>query len=364
MSRDFLSRHSFHPRLYTQSAQPAQRQVAKRGDKQGRRAPELRETRWRNEASTAGARFIPWPCIRSLPGLDSKCGGRCPAHHRRRDHRQHLWRIPLGGTGLFHRDLRRRSGEHYAPVEHRRFRRPARAHVSRWRHRHRGGAIRFRLLRQPRAGGRSPPLPVGGQSAFVSFVSPGQVDALLPSGINAGRQALTVGRAGSISAPYSLEVSTTQPGLWAPASFNAGGRQYAAAVFLDYRTFVLPPGTIPGVVSRQAHPGETIILLGTGFGAVTPDIPAGRIVTELNQVVSPLTFSFGETPVTPAYAGLMPSGGAVGLYQFNLVVPAIPDNDAVPLTFTLGGVPGTQTLFIAVNATTAARESAVHHRSR
>jgi uncharacterized protein (TIGR03437 family) len=191
---------------------------------------------------------------------------------------------------------------------------------------------------------------VGGQSAFVYFVSPGQVDALLPSGISAGRQALTVGRAGSISAPYSLEVSTTQPGLWAPASFNAGGRQYAAAVFPDYRTFVLPPGTIPGVLSRQAHPGETIILLGTGFGAVTPDIPAGSIVTELHQVVSPLTFSFGQTPVTPAYAGLMPSSGAVGLYQFNLVVPAIPDNDAVPLMFTLGGVPGTQTLFIAVNA--------------
>src|ERR1035441_6374737 len=191
---------------------------------------------------------------------------------------------------------------------------------------------------------------VGGQSAFVYYVSPGQVDALLPSGISAGRQELTVGRAGSISAPYSLEVSTTQPGLWAPANFNAGGRQYAAAVFPDYRTFVLPPGTIPGVVSRQAHPGETIILLGTGFGAVTPDIPAGLIVTEINQLVSPVTFSFGQTPVTPAYAGLMPSGGAVGLYQFNLVVPSIPDNDAVPLTFTLGGVPGTQTLFVAANA--------------
>src|ERR1035437_5475255 len=191
---------------------------------------------------------------------------------------------------------------------------------------------------------------VGGQSAFVYYVSPGQVDALLPSGISAGRQTLTVGRAGSISAPYSLEVSTTQPGLWAPANFNAGGRPYAAAVFPDYRTFVLPPGTIPGVVSRQAHPGETIILLGTGFGAVTPDIPAGFIVTEINQLVSPVTFSFGQTPVTPAYAGLMPSGGAVGLYQFNLVVPSIPDNDAVPFTFTLGGLPGTQTLFVALNA--------------
>jgi len=41
----------------------------------------------------------------------------------------------------------------------------------------------------------------------------------------------------------------------------------------------------------------------------------------------------------------MPSSGAVGLYQFNLVAPSIPDDDAVPLSFTLGGAQGTQTLF-------------------
>lgn len=191
---------------------------------------------------------------------------------------------------------------------------------------------------------------VGGQSAFVYYISPGQVNALLPSGINAGTQALTVTNNNVVSAPYSLAVNATQPGVWAPASFNIGGRQYAAAVFPDFKTFVLPPGSIPGVLSRQAHPGEPIVLLGVGFGAVTPDTPAGRIVSEPTQLVSPITFSFGQTPVTPAYAGLMPSSEAVGLYQFNLVVPTIPDDDAVPLSFTLGGAPGTQTLFTAVNA--------------
>jgi uncharacterized protein (TIGR03437 family) len=36
------------------------------------------------------------------------------------------------------------------------------------------------------------------------------------------------------------------------------------------------------------------------------------------------------------------------LYQFNVVVPDVPASDLVPLTFTLGGNPGTQTLYIAV----------------
>src|ERR1035441_5214917 len=47
---------------------------------------------------------------------------------------------------------------------------------------------------------------VGGQSAFVYYVSPGQVDALLPSGISAGRQA------------RRDSATTTRPGPPSPGS--------------------------------------------------------------------------------------------------------------------------------------------------
>jgi len=40
----------------------------------------------------------------------------------------------------------------------------------------------------------------------------------------------------------------------------------------------------------------------------------------------------------------------VGLYQFNVTVPAIAPSDTVPLTFTLGGITGNQKLFIAVGS--------------
>ena len=46
------------------------------------------------------------------------------------------------------------------------------------------------------------------------------------------------------------------------------------------------------------------------------------------------------------YSGLAPN--YVGLYQFNIVVPNVAASNAVPLTFTLGGGGGTQTLYIAV----------------
>ena len=126
-----------------------------------------------------------------------------------------------------------------------------------------------------------------------------------------------------------------------------GGHQYVVAQLLD-GTYVLPAGAIAGSNSRPAKPGETIVIYGVGFGAVMPNIPAGQIVTESNQLSTIFKVQFGQSsPQVPGYYGLAPS--LVGVYQFNIEVPAVADDDLVPLTFSLGGVPGTQTLFTAVH---------------
>jgi uncharacterized protein (TIGR03437 family) len=56
--------------------------------------------------------------------------------------------------------------------------------------------------------------------------------------------------------------------------------------------------------------------------------------------------SFGTTAATLSYYGLAPS--FTGLYQFNVVVPSVAANNALPISFSLGGVKGSQTLYIAV----------------
>jgi uncharacterized protein (TIGR03437 family) len=56
---------------------------------------------------------------------------------------------------------------------------------------------------------------------------------------------------------------------------------------------------------------------------------------------------FGSTQANLTYAGLAPS--FVGLYQFNIVVPNVANSDLVPVTFTLNGQSGAQTLFTAVH---------------
>jgi uncharacterized protein (TIGR03437 family) len=110
----------------------------------------------------------------------------------------------------------------------------------------------------------------------------------------------------------------------------------------------LPPGAITGLTTRPAKPGETIVIYGVGFGSVVPNTPAGQMAPASTQLAGPVQFLFGGTPAQQlAYWGLAP--GAVGLYQFNIVVPQVPDNSLVPLTFKLDGVPGAQTLYTAVN---------------
>jgi uncharacterized protein (TIGR03437 family) len=115
----------------------------------------------------------------------------------------------------------------------------------------------------------------------------------------------------------------------------------------DSETFALPAGAVSGLPSHAAKPGDTIVLYGTGFGPVTPNEGAGQLVQQSNNLTIPCLFSIGGVPVTATYAGLAPQ--AVGLYEFDLVVPNVPANVAVPVTFSLGGSNGTQTLYVAVD---------------
>jgi uncharacterized protein (TIGR03437 family) len=188
---------------------------------------------------------------------------------------------------------------------------------------------------------------VGGQSAFISYVSPGQVNAQVPSNVNPGTQQVVVSTSLGASAGVSVPVANTSPGLFAPANFVVGGKQYAGAQHQD-GTWVMPVGAVSGFTSSPAKVGETITLFGVGFGPVNTGPQAGQIVQALNNITTPFNLFVGSIPVPQPYNywGLAPQ--AIGLYQFNVVVPNVASGSAVPLTFILGSSSGTQTLYTAV----------------
>lgn len=184
----------------------------------------------------------------------------------------------------------------------------------------------------------------GGQAAFIDYISPGQVNALIPSNAPAGVQQIVLSVAGVPSAPVNITINAVAPGLLAPPNFSVDGVQYAVAQFGD-GTYVLPTGAISGLTSRPAVPGDIIVIYGVGFGPVTPDIPAGQLVGEANSLATDFHIFIGGMECGVQYDGLAPS--YTGLYQFNIVVPTVASGNA-PLTFTVDGVNGAQTLYIAI----------------
>jgi uncharacterized protein (TIGR03437 family) len=202
---------------------------------------------------------------------------------------------------------------------------------------------------------------IGGQAAYVYFISPNQVNAQVPSNVSTGAQQVTVTTGAGTSNSFNVTVNALQPGLLSPSSFNLGGKQYVVAQLCEPGktcatsndlTFVLPAGSLAGsgFLVRPAKPGENLTIYGIGFGPVIDssnvNIPAGQVVSKSNQLVNQIQMQVNGVAANLTYAGLAP--GQVGVYQFNMTVPVVPDGDW-PLTFTQGGAKGTQTLLLSVH---------------
>lgn len=186
---------------------------------------------------------------------------------------------------------------------------------------------------------------IAGKAAFIDYVSPGQVNALLPSDTPTGVQQIVLATTGGASVPFNITINPVAAGLLASPEFKIGGVQYAVAFFAD-NSFVLPTGAVSGLTSRPAKSGDIIVLYGVGFGPVSPDIPAGQLAGVATTLASDFHIFIGGQEAQVQYDGLAPS--YTGLYQFNIVVPSGIPSGAVPLTFTVAGASSTQTLSVAV----------------
>jgi uncharacterized protein (TIGR03437 family) len=170
---------------------------------------------------------------------------------------------------------------------------------------------------------------VGGQPAFVYYVSPSQVNVVAPN-VSPGPAAVTVTTAAGTSAPVTVNVAAT-----APAFFLWPGSQ-AVATRTD-GSYAAKAGTFAGTVTAAAHPNDVIILWGTGFGATSPAAPQGVVTPSNTQYnCSPVTAALGTVNLTVYGCALAP--GLAGLYQVAIQIPATIANGDYALTATVNGV--------------------------
>jgi uncharacterized protein (TIGR03437 family) len=186
---------------------------------------------------------------------------------------------------------------------------------------------------------------INGNAGFVEYISPGQINVQAPADPATGAVAITVTNCAGTSPAVTVQKTAIAPGVLATSAFNIGGKQYLVALYQDGVTYVGNSGLIAGVPFRPAKPGDQITVYGIGFGGVTPASAPGVIVTQQNAVPG-LTVSFGQIPATTTYAGLAP--GNIGLYQFDITVPNVPNGD-YQINMSVGGVALQQAVYLTVS---------------
>jgi len=178
---------------------------------------------------------------------------------------------------------------------------------------------------------------VNNKPAAVAFISPTQINVQAPDDDALGTVEVRVTTSAGTSQPYFATLQRLAPGFF---MFEPQGRKYIAAVHprADERSplvYVGPEGLFPGALSRPAAPGQVIQLYGTGFGPTNPPVPAGRVVPSPARLANPVQIRFGNVVAQVEFDGLVAQ--AAGLYQFNVVVPDVPDGD-VEVVAEIGGV--------------------------
>ncbi len=190
---------------------------------------------------------------------------------------------------------------------------------------------------------------INGQSAYINYISPAQVNVQVPAGIPPSASVpvvVTYNGQSSASAPFAIQALAGS--LYAPVNFKVSGKQYVAAYHLNGT--VVSGGNIPGVPSAPAAPGEILEFYGLGFGPVTQSgTPvAGQLSQGPTTLSNAVQFLFGpdKLPGAVSYSGFAP--GFVGLDQFDVAVPAAAPSGDLALAVTQGGINIAQTLFISI----------------
>jgi uncharacterized protein (TIGR03437 family) len=160
---------------------------------------------------------------------------------------------------------------------------------------------------------------VNGLLCNLFFVSPTQINFLVPYQLLAGSTTLVVENQAIAGPVVPIQLNGTSPGMFL---YNG----FVVATHLN-GTVVTP--------TSPANPGEIIVIYAVGLGKTSPPTTSGQIVTSAATIsaASQMKVMLAGQPCPAGnilYAGLAP--GFAGLYQVNLVVPPLtPPNPTIQI---------------------------------
>jgi len=178
---------------------------------------------------------------------------------------------------------------------------------------------------------------IDGKAAFLSFVSPGQINLQVPNDTATGAVPVVV------TTPSGGATSTVTLAQFGPSFFLLDSKHVAAIILRSDGSgtygggtydIVGPTGISLGYQTVAAKAGDVVELYGTGFGPTNPAVLAGQAFSGAAPTTNLVTLLLNNLSVTPAFAGL----SGAGLYQLNLTVPSGLGTGDVSLQASVGGV--------------------------
>ena len=145
------------------------------------------------------------------------------------------------------------------------------------------------------------------QFANIYYVSPHQVNALIPPHLLPGPVTIQVLSSNRAGPPVVLTLEDSAPGL-----------------FETEDHFVIATHGNGPVVTADfpASPGEVLVLYATGLGPTNPLTPPNKVPTASAKLTAPIEVWLNGIPVAKdriLYAGVTP--GFAGLFQINVQLP-------------------------------------------
>jgi len=170
-----------------------------------------------------------------------------------------------------------------------------------------------------------------------------QINAQLPWNVQPGTAQVVVTRNGVASAPQTFQVGQFSPGIFS-TQFGVG---QAIAINVD-GSLAAPSGSIAGLATHPAKVGDTVIILATGLGPVSPSVANGaNTVDALRTTTTVPTVMVGGVSAPVDFSGLSPQ--FVGVNQLNIRIPAgVPTGGAIPLQISMGGLTSNDKVTIAI----------------
>jgi uncharacterized protein (TIGR03437 family) len=187
-----------------------------------------------------------------------------------------------------------------------------------------------------------------GIPAPLLFVSNTQINAqvpwgVLPQGPASGSATAVVTSFGAMSAGIQVNVAPVAPGIFT-LQYGVG---QAIAINQD-GTLAAPAGSVAGLITHATTAGDTILILATGLGSVTPAVADGESAgSVVRRTVKPVSVMVGGVPARVDFSGLSPQ--FPGVNQLNVVIPeGAPRGDAVPLQIQMDAITTSDQVTIAV----------------